>query len=84
MQNLNTTDPNKRRYQKKIKPKFAFYFIEGCKERMKGNIEIAENSFKECLKIDPNSSAVKYELGNIYRFNGLYDNALKYGRELRQ
>jgi tetratricopeptide (TPR) repeat protein len=61
--------------------KFAFYFIEGCKERMKGNIEIDEDKFKECLKIDPSSSAVKYELGNIYRFNGLYDNALKYGKE---
>jgi tetratricopeptide (TPR) repeat protein len=61
--------------------KFSFYFIDGCKERMKGNIELAENAFKECLKIDPSSAAVKYELGNIYRFNGLYDNALKYGKE---
>ena len=61
--------------------KFTFYFIEGCKERMKGNIELAENAFKVCLKIDPTSAAVKYELGNIYRFNGLYDNALKYGKE---
>ena len=61
--------------------KFTFYFIEGCKERMKGNIEPAENAFKECLKIDPTSAAVKYELGNIYRFNGLYDNALRFGKE---
>lgn len=61
--------------------KFAFNFIEGCKERMKGNIENAESLFKECLKIDPNSTAVKYELGNIYRFNGLYDTALKFGKE---
>lgn len=61
--------------------KFAFYFVDGCKERMKGNIDIAENLFKECLKIDPNSAAAKYELGNIYRFNGLYDNALKYAKE---
>jgi tetratricopeptide (TPR) repeat protein len=60
---------------------FTFNFIEGCKERMKGNIEIAENRFKECLRIDPKSAAVKYELGNIYRFNGLYDTALKYGKE---
>ncbi|MBC7695922.1 MAG: tetratricopeptide repeat protein [Burkholderiales bacterium] len=61
--------------------KFTFHFIEGCKERMKGNIENAEGLFKECLKIDPTSTAVKYELGNVYRFNGLYDNALKYGKE---
>lgn len=63
------------------KTKFTFDFIEGCKERMKGNIENAESLFKECLKIDPSSTAVKYELGNIYRFNGLYDNALKFGKE---
>ena len=60
---------------------FTFNFIEGCRERMKGNIEIAENRFLECLKIDPTSAAVKYELGNIFRFNGLYDTALKYGKE---
>jgi tetratricopeptide (TPR) repeat protein len=60
--------------------KFAFYFVDGCKERMKGNIEIAENLFRECLKIDPSSAATKYELGNIYRYSGLYDEAIKYGR----
>ncbi len=60
---------------------FAYNFIEGCKERMKGNIELAENKFKECIKLDPSSAAVKYELGNIYRFNGLYDVALKYAKE---
>lgn len=61
--------------------KFAYDFVEGCKERMKGNIELAENLFKECLKIDPSSSAVKYELGNVYRYNGLYDTAIKYAKE---
>lgn len=61
--------------------KFAYNFIEGCKERMKGNIEVAENLFKECIKIDPTSAAVKYELGNIYRYNGLYDTAIKYAKE---
>lgn len=61
--------------------KFAFYFVEGCKERMGGNIEKAEFDFKQCLSIDPSSSAVKYELGNINRFNGLYDNALKFAKE---
>jgi tetratricopeptide (TPR) repeat protein len=61
--------------------KFAFYFVDGCKERMKGNMETAENLFKECLKIDPTSVPTKYELGNIYRFSSLYDNALKYAKE---
>lgn len=60
---------------------FAYKFVEGCKERMRGNIEIAENLFMECLKIDPASGAAKYELGNVYRFNGMYDMALKYAKE---
>ena len=61
--------------------KFTYYFIDACKERMKGNIEIAENLFKQCLKIDPSSSAVKYELGNLYRYNGAYDLAIKFAKE---
>ncbi|MDF2448566.1 MAG: hypothetical protein K0R26_1070 [Bacteroidota bacterium] len=75
------TSANKGGLSEQDQAKFAFHFIEGCKERMKGNIENAENLFKECLKIDPSSTAVKYELGNVYRFNGLYDLALKYGKE---
>lgn len=61
--------------------KFAFYFVDGCKERMKGNMETAEGLFKECLKIDATSAPAKYELGSIYRFNGLYELALKYAKE---
>lgn len=60
---------------------FAFDFVEGCKERMKGNVENAESHFKECLKIDASSAAVKYELGNIYRFAAQYDLALKYAKD---
>jgi len=64
-----------------INAKFPHYFIEGCKERMKGNIVSAEQLFNECLKIDQNSAAVKYELCNIYKFNGKIDLAIKYGKE---
>jgi tetratricopeptide (TPR) repeat protein len=60
---------------------FAFDFLEGCKERMRGNVENAESHFKECLKIDPSSPAAKYELGNIYRFAAQYDLALKYAKD---
>ncbi len=60
--------------------KFAFYFVEGCKARMKSDVEVAEGLFKQCFKLDPNSAAVKYELGNIYRFNGMYDNALIFAK----
>ena len=79
--NSNSQSSGKKGITEEEQTKFTFYFIEGCKERMKGNIEIAEDRFKECLKIDPSSAAVKYELGNIYRFNGLYDTALKYGKD---
>ncbi len=61
--------------------KFAFYFVNACSARMKSDVEVAENLFKECLKINPTSVAVKYELGNIYRFNGMYDNALNYAKD---
>ncbi len=64
-----------------LQAKFAYDFVNGCKERMKGNVEIAENLFKECLKVDPSSAPVKYELGNIYRFSAQYDLALKYGKD---
>lgn len=61
--------------------KFTFYFIDGCRERMKGNLEVAERLFKECLALDPNSAAVKYELGSLYRHIGMFDDALKYAKE---
>jgi tetratricopeptide (TPR) repeat protein len=55
-------------------------FIDGCREKLKGNLEIAENLFKECVKLDPASSAAHYELANIYRFSGLYDQALTHAK----
>lgn len=67
----NSVDPSK----------FSYYFIEGCKERMKGNFELAEKLFLECFKIDPNSAAVKYEMANIKKYNGQHDIALKYSKE---
>jgi tetratricopeptide (TPR) repeat protein len=60
--------------------KLKSYFIDGCREKIKGNIEIAENLFKECLKIEPDNAAVNYELANIYRFTGLYGQALQCAR----
>lgn len=61
--------------------KFQSAFYNGCKEKMKGNIELAENIFKECLKIDPTSAPAKYEVASLYKFTGLYDEALKYAKE---
>ncbi len=60
--------------------KLKSYFIDGCREKIKGNIEIAENLFKECIKLDPFNAPSNYELANIYRFTGLYNQALKCAR----
>ncbi len=61
--------------------KFQSTFYNACKEKIKGNVEIAETLFKECLRINPGSAVVKYELAHIYHFGGLHDQALKYARE---
>lgn len=60
--------------------KLKMYFIDGCREKIKGNIEIAESLFKECLRIDPNNPAPNYELANIYRFSGLHAQALRHAK----
>lgn len=60
--------------------KLKMFFIDGCREKIKGNIEIAENLFKECLKIDPDNPASNYELANIYRFAGLHAQALRHAK----
>jgi tetratricopeptide (TPR) repeat protein len=61
--------------------KFTYYFIEGCKERMKGNFELAEKSFTECFKIDPNSAAVMFEIATIKKYKGQHEIALRYSKD---
>jgi tetratricopeptide (TPR) repeat protein len=60
--------------------RLKMYFIDGCREKIKGNIEIAENLFKECLKLDPGNPAANYELANIYRFSGLHAQAIRHAK----
>jgi tetratricopeptide (TPR) repeat protein len=57
--------------------KLRAYFYDACKEKTKGNLDVAQTLFKECLKISPSNAAVNYELGNLYRYTGRYDEALK-------
>src|ERR1700740_809961 len=76
----STADKNKD-LSDEDKVRFQSAFYNGCKEKMKGNIEVAENIFKECLKIDPSSAPAKYEIANLYQFTGLSDDALKYSTE---
>ncbi len=63
------------------KVRFQSTFYNACKEKMLGNSELALNQFRECLKYDPTSAVVKYEMANIYRFTGFNDEALKFAKE---
>ncbi|MGZ5304976.1 MAG: tetratricopeptide repeat protein, partial [Bacteroidia bacterium] len=41
-------------------------FFDGIKEKMSGNNQRALQSFANCVKVDPNSSAAHYELARTY------------------
>lgn len=56
-------------------------YIDGCKERLAGRIENSEALFRQCQKIDPNNSAVKFELANLLRLTGRVDDAIKLAKE---
>ena len=77
-----TTKTSKTAKNNSVDPsKFTYYFIEGCKERMKGNFELAEKSFTECFKIDPNSAAVMFEIATIKKYKGQHEIALRYSKD---
>ena len=76
-----TTTPNSFSSSAEDPSKFSYYFIEGCKERLKGNLDVAEKLFFQCLTINPNSAPVKYELANIKKNNHQNNLALKYSKE---
>lgn len=56
-------------------------YIDGCKEKIAGRLESAENLFKQAQSIDPNDVAIKYELSNIYKLMERPDEALKLAKE---
>lgn len=60
--------------QQKIE--FEFYFIEGLKQKMMGNIDNAIQSFNNCTAINPKSAAVLYELARIHVLKGDLTSAL--------
>lgn len=57
--------------------KFDFHFVNGCSERMKGNLKEAQEHFKSCKELQPDNSAVYYELSMLHRMLGLNDLALE-------
>ena len=64
--------------QKQIDDEFKLHsiFYDACKEKGKGNAEMAQNLYAECLKINPKNAPANYELANLYRFTGKYEAAL--------
>lgn len=55
---------------------FEYSFIEGIKFKMLGDYKLAAKWFNRCLSIDKTSSAVRYELANIYILIGDYTTAM--------
>ena len=59
---------------------YDLVYVEGIKEKMKGNIGEAVNKFEDALKINPGSDAANYQISQISSMRRDYANALKYGR----
>ena len=59
---------------------FAAMYVDGCAERMKGNLQEALKLFENCREIDPQNAAVHYELGTIHKLLGNTDKALEHAK----
>jgi tetratricopeptide (TPR) repeat protein len=77
--NATNTENKTSLKQKSIDDDFKLrsYFYDACKEKTKGNVDIAGTLFAECLKINPANAPANYELANLYRYTGKYEEALK-------
>jgi predicted Zn-dependent protease len=60
--------------------KFKSLFFEASKEKMKNNFENAFALFKQANLINPKNDAVNYELANISRSFGKYQQSIEYGK----
>jgi tetratricopeptide (TPR) repeat protein len=59
---------------------FDYAFAEAEKTRILGDIKKAISWYATCLKIDPNSAVVRYELANIYMAQENFNSALELAR----
>lgn len=59
---------------------FGFYYIGGCNERAKGNLQEALKLFSECQTIKKDDAAVSYELATVHKMLGHSDQALNFAR----
>ena len=65
----------------KDKMNFDYLFFNGNKEKMLGNYDLAESTLLKALSIDPSSSAVMYDLANIFAFKSNKKQSLFYSKK---
>ncbi|HEV7229832.1 MAG TPA: tetratricopeptide repeat protein [Bacteroidia bacterium] len=59
-------------------------FMDACKEKIKGNLELAVTGFNDVLHVDPNNAAAHYELAGLYNAQGRADVALSHAKAAAQ
>lgn len=55
-------------------------YVEGIKEKMKGNMSEAIDKFEDAIEINPESDAANYQISQIAAMRRDYENAIKYGK----
>ncbi|MGB0432149.1 MAG: tetratricopeptide repeat protein, partial [Bacteroidia bacterium] len=61
--------------------KFRVSFFEGMRAYGLENYDNSISAFEECLKLDPNSVAVNYQLSKVYSKKGLRSKAIEYAQK---
>ena len=77
----NVTNDKDKEQKERLRTLVENLYIDGCKDKIAGKLEMAEEKFKQAEKIDPSDIAIKYELSNIYKLIERPDEALKLAKE---
>lgn len=65
----------------KARIEFTNAFIEGNKQKVLENYELAAALFSKCIEIDENSAAAMYELSNLYAIQKDYTGAMMFAKK---
>ena len=57
---------------------FSSLLIHGTGAKISGDLYTADSLYKECLKLNPKSGVVNFELSGIYQINENYEKAIAY------
>ncbi|WP_251621277.1 tetratricopeptide repeat protein [Odoribacter lunatus] len=71
----------KKELDEKSKLEFDYSFMEGVRSKITGDFQGAMGWYDNCLKIDPESPVVKYEIANLLLGTDDYNGALQLARE---